>query len=75
MAYVEITVHGPITYGADYVVVQCPACAATHSHRVSGDLGDDSVPVSLACVNGHAVPIPSDLDAREVLFIVAMRAE
>ncbi|MFJ9038027.1 hypothetical protein ACIRF8_15710 [Streptomyces sp. NPDC102406] len=75
MGHVEITIHGPVTYGVDYAAVGCPTCAATHSHRIGGDLDDDSVPVSLTCVNGHDVPLPGEVDARELLFTAAMRAE
>ncbi|MEV2249381.1 hypothetical protein AB0I94_02290 [Streptomyces sp. NPDC050147] len=77
MADVEITIHGAITYGVDYATVNCPTCRATHSHQIRGDLGDDTVPVTLTCLNGHDVPLPdaSELDPRELLFTVAMRAE
>ncbi|MFI1677032.1 hypothetical protein [Streptomyces sp. NPDC020607] len=75
MASVEITIHGQITHGHDYAEVDCPTCSATHFHLIRGDLDDDTVPVTLTCVNGHDVPIPHDIDARELLFTVAMRSE
>lgn len=77
MSTVEITIHGPITHGHDYAEVRCPTCGATHSHLIRGDLDDDTVPVTLTCVNGHDVPLPpaAELDPRELLFTVAMRAE
>ncbi|MET9321934.1 hypothetical protein ABZX75_17330 [Streptomyces sp. NPDC003038] len=71
----EITIHGPIAYGHDRTAVACPTCRATHSHTVRGQLDDAAVPVTLTCVNGHSVPIPDQLDHREFLFTVAMRAE
>lgn len=72
---VEITVHGAITYGHDYTTVECPTCHATDSHTVRGDLADETVPVTLTCVNGHNVPIPEEINARELQFTAAMRAE
>jgi hypothetical protein len=71
----EITIHGPITHGSDRETVACPTCQATHSHKVRGHLGDDATPVTLTCVNGHHVPVPDAIDARELLFTAAMRAE
>lgn len=72
---VEIIIHGPITHGTEYTPVACPACNATHSHTIRGLLADDAAPVTLTCVNGHEVPFPEEIDARELLFTASMRAE
>ncbi|MEV7154880.1 hypothetical protein AB0N77_09675 [Streptomyces misionensis] len=71
----EITIHGPITHGHDHAAVHCPTCRASHSHTVRGHLSDETTPVTLTCINGHDVPIPDAIDARELLFTAAMRAE
>ncbi|MFD5266732.1 hypothetical protein [Streptomyces sp. NPDC058335] len=79
MTYIEIPVHGALSYGPseeNAQAVSCPTCHATHAHTVRGDLTDTDIPVTLTCVNGHNVPIPAgSIDPRELLFTVAMRAE
>ncbi|MCI3277600.1 hypothetical protein [Streptomyces cylindrosporus] len=79
MATVEISLHGRITSGPDEDnpawTLRCSTCGATPAHTIRGDLGDETVPVTLTCVNGHEVPTPDWLDARELLFTIAMRAE
>jgi hypothetical protein len=72
---VEIIVHGAITHGADRTPVDCPSCGATAAHTVRGELGNPAAPVALTCVNGHPVPVPSDIDPREMFFTIAMSAE
>jgi hypothetical protein len=72
---VQITIHGTITHGHDHAPVRCPTCGATHSHTVRGRLSDDTTPVTLTCVNGHDVPVPDAIGARELLFTAAMRSE
>ncbi|MFJ6540555.1 hypothetical protein ACWDO7_22875 [Streptomyces sp. NPDC003656] len=75
MDSVEIAIHGPITHGAERTAVRCPVCGATQAHTVRGHLGDDTTPVTLTCINGHDVPVPDEIDARQLLFTAAMRAE
>ncbi|MFZ3556449.1 MULTISPECIES: hypothetical protein [unclassified Streptomyces] len=75
MELAEITIHGEITHGHDHSVVLCPTCGASHSHTVRGHLSDDTIPVTLTCVNGHDVSLPAEFDARQLLFTAAMRSE
>lgn len=75
MSPIEIIIHGPITHGVDHATVQCPTCKASHSHTIRGHLSDDTTPVTLTCANGHDVPVPEEIGARELLFTAAMRSE
>ncbi|MEX3101219.1 MULTISPECIES: hypothetical protein [unclassified Streptomyces] len=72
---IEITIYGAVTRGSDYAPIYCPICAATDAHTIRGELDDDTIPVTLTCVNGHDVPVPAEINPREMLFILAMRAE
>lgn len=79
MSEEKITIHGRITHGPDEddptETLTCPTCNATHAHTIRGSLTDPAMPVTLTCVNGHDVPFPAWLDARELLFTAAMRTE
>lgn len=75
----EVTIHGAIAYGPDESApdetLTCPTCRATHAHTIRGSLTDPATPVTLTCVNGHPLEFPTWVDARELLFTAAMRAE